>query len=53
VSWALHRVPEWISVHVETNDAPLARYLARKAAARMMAGARGEVPEDKPTRRDA
>jgi hemerythrin len=53
VSWALHRVPEWISFHVETNDAPLARYIARKTAARMVAGARGEAPDKKPPRRDA
>ena len=52
-TWALHRVPEWVAFHLETNDEPLARYLARKTAARIVAGARGEPPPDKPSRRDA
>ena len=53
VSWALQRIPEWIAFHVETNDVPLARYLARRAAARMLKNATGEGGESKPTRRDA
>src|SRR5512146_651504 len=51
-TWALHRVPEWISFHVETNDAPLARYIARKMAARVVeGGAEGSSP-NKPSRPD-
>ncbi len=37
-AWALQRVPEWITFHVETNDAPLGRYLARRSAARLLSG---------------
>ncbi len=40
--WAVKRVPDWIVFHVETNDAPLARYLARRAAPGADLGA--EVP---------
>src|SRR5512140_646969 len=43
-TWALKRVPEWIAFHVESNDAPLARFLAKKTAARMVAGVRGDKP---------
>ncbi len=52
VTRAMKRVPEWIAFHVESNDAPFAKFLAKKTAARMMAGVRGEKPR-KPTRRDA
>lgn len=51
-TWALKRVPEWIAFHIEANDAPLARFLAKKTAARMMAGVRGDKIQ-KPSRRDA
>src|SRR5512146_1554944 len=49
-TWALKRVPEWIAFHIESNDAPLARFLAKKTAARMVAGVRGDKPR-KPSRR--
>jgi hemerythrin len=52
-SWALQRVPEWITFHIETNDAPLARFLARRAAARLLKSASGGESDAKPTRRDA
>ncbi len=52
--WAVQRVPDWMIFHVETNDVPLGRYLARKAAARVLAATRGDLPLDgPPTRRDA
>jgi hemerythrin len=51
-SWATHRLPEWLSFHVQTNDAPLARYIARKTARRMLASALGEPPPDR-TRRES
>src|SRR6266540_1683775 len=35
--WALQRLPEWLSFHIETNDAPLARFIARKSARQMIA----------------
>lgn len=52
VGWATQRVPEWIAFHVETNDAPLARYLARRTAARLL-GTSGAPGSGKPSRRDA
>ena len=39
---AQHQVPDWFTFHVETNDAPLARFLVRKAASRMVSNALGE-----------
>jgi hemerythrin len=48
---ARQRVPDWIRFHIETNDLPFGRFLARRLAARLVAGARGEVPP--PRRRDA
>jgi hemerythrin-like metal-binding protein len=30
VEWARGRMPEWLSFHIETNDAPLGRYLAAR-----------------------
>ena len=45
-NWALLRVPEWFAFHVQTNDAPLARFIARKTAARLMAAALGEERPD-------
>jgi hemerythrin-like metal-binding protein len=43
--WAVRRVPEWIAFHVETNDVPLARYLARRAAPGAAAASPGsDVP---------
>ena len=41
-SWALQRVPAWLTFHIETNDAPLARFVARKEARQMLASAMGE-----------
>jgi hemerythrin len=32
VDWAQGRLPEWISFHMLTNDAPLGRFLALRAA---------------------
>jgi hemerythrin len=43
-TWALQRVPEWITFHIETNDAPLTRFLARRTAAKLVATARGNPP---------
>jgi hemerythrin-like metal-binding protein len=42
VSWGLQRVPAWLTFHIETNDAPLARFIARKEARQMLASALGE-----------
>jgi hemerythrin-like metal-binding protein len=58
-SWARQRVPEWITFHIETNDAPLARFLARKVAQRSVAAGRDPRANPTPTgtppsgRRDA
>jgi hemerythrin-like metal-binding protein len=41
-SWAMQRVPAWLTFHIETNDAPLARFVARKEARQMLASATGE-----------
>ena len=35
----VRRVPEWFDFHVRTNDVPLARYLARRTAASLVAAA--------------
>jgi hemerythrin-like metal-binding protein len=48
-AWARQRVPEWITFHIETNDAPLARFVARRLAQRATATSRGPAPG----RRDA
>jgi hemerythrin-like metal-binding protein len=48
-SWAVERMPEWFRYHIETNDVPLERFLARRAAARLLAGAQAEPPS-KPVR---
>jgi hemerythrin len=52
-TWARQRIPEWLTFHIETNDAPLARFVIRRTAARALANARGEPLPEKPTRRDA
>ena len=51
-AWALYRVPEWISFHIETNDAPLAKFIARKAAAGATPGRRGGAGARKPSHSD-
>jgi hemerythrin-like metal-binding protein len=48
-TWAAERMPDWFRWHIETNDVPLERFLARRAAARLLAGAQGEPPT-KPVR---
>ncbi|HET9598694.1 MAG TPA: hemerythrin family protein [Anaeromyxobacteraceae bacterium] len=51
-AWAKVRVPEWITFHIETNDAPLARFVQRRTAERLARVIRGEpAPAQKP--RDA
>lgn len=52
-SWALHRMPEWVKFHIQANDAPLAQFVARRTAARIVAVARGEEPQTPPRRSDA
>ena len=52
-TWALTRVPEWLAFHIETNDAPLARHIARRTAARVVANMRGENEPPKSRGRDA
>jgi hemerythrin len=32
VDWALVRMPEWLTFHIQTNDAPLGRHLRRGLA---------------------
>ncbi|HTP25058.1 MAG TPA: hemerythrin family protein [Anaeromyxobacteraceae bacterium] len=53
VAWASERVPEWLTFHIEANDLPMARYVARRSAARILANARGEPVPAKPKRSDA
>jgi hemerythrin len=48
-SWAVQRLPAWLSFHIETNDAPLARFMLRKQARQMLAAAHGE--ESPPARK--
>ena len=52
-TWALKRVPEWMTFHIETNDAPLARHIARCTAARVLAGMRGDKQPPKRRGHDA
>ncbi len=52
-AWARQRVPEWITFHIETNDAPLARFVARRSAQRAAATTRGPAPGPGSGRRDA
>jgi len=47
VGWAKGRVPEWITFHIETNDAPLARFVLRRTAERLARVIRGEAPSPK------
>ena len=51
-AWAQERLPDWVKFHVEANDAPLALFIARRTAARMVAAARGDQPQ-KPKRTGA
>lgn len=51
-AWALQRLPDWVKFHIETNDAPLAHFVVRRTAARIVAAARGGPPQ-KPRRTDA
>jgi hemerythrin len=32
VDWAIVRMPEWLTFHIQTNDAPLGRHLRRQLA---------------------
>ena len=41
-AWARTRMPEWITFHIETNDAPLARFVHRRTAERLARVIRGE-----------
>ena len=52
VAWATQRAPEWLVFHIQTNDAPLARFIARRTATRILAGARGD-PAPAPKRRES
>jgi hemerythrin-like metal-binding protein len=51
-AWAKARVPEWMTFHIETNDAPLARFVQRRTAERLARVIRGE-PEASPKPRGA
>lgn len=44
VSWARQRLPQWVTFHVETNDHPLVRFLARKASGGRAPGPLPAVP---------
>lgn len=33
--WAGVRIPEWLAFHIQTNDAPLARHLARSRSSKV------------------
>jgi hemerythrin len=47
-AWAVQRLPEWLAFHIQTNDAPLARFAARIAARDLVRTAMGEAtPERK------
>ena len=46
VSWSVHRLPEWLAFHIQTNDSPLARYAARKTARSLLAKALGDPLPD-------
>jgi hemerythrin len=52
MAWATQRVPEWLSFHIQTNDAPLARFIGRRQASRLLANAMGE-PAPAPKRRES
>ena len=49
--WAQQRLPGWVKFHIQANDAPLAQFVLRRTAARILAAARGEQPP-KPKRSD-
>ena len=51
--WALQRLPEWARFHIQENDTPLAHFVVRRTAARIVAAARGEQQPQKPKRTDA
>lgn len=50
--WAQQRMPDWVKFHIQANDAPLAQYVVRRTAARIVAAAHGEEPQ-KPRGSDA
>lgn len=50
--WALERLPGWVKFHIQANDAPLAQFVVRKTAARIIAAVGGAQPQ-KPGRSDA
>ena len=43
-TWARQDVADWFTFHIGTNDAPLALFVVRRTAARIVASARGEIP---------
>ncbi len=51
-AWALQRLPDWLTFHIQTNDAPLALFAVRRLAARVVAEAHGQRSE-RPKRSDA
>lgn len=50
MSWAVDRMPDWFHYHLETNDVPLERFIARRTAARLLASAGGQSSPVKPVR---
>ena len=47
VAWSLERLPEWLAFHIQTNDAPFARFVVRKTARDMNATALGDARTDR------
>ncbi len=43
-AWALERLPDWVKFHIQANDAPLAQFVVRRTAARIVAAASGVQP---------
>jgi hemerythrin len=43
-TWATERMPEWLSFHIQTNDAPLARHLLHARVRGAPVRSRGDRP---------
>ncbi|HTT71560.1 MAG TPA: hemerythrin family protein [Anaeromyxobacteraceae bacterium] len=52
-TWACRRLPDWVTFHVETNDVPLGRFLARRMGARPTPSGPPGGPPGRPKRSDA
>ena len=52
-TWTCQRIPDWVTFHVETNDVPLGRFLARRMGARPAQDGSSGSMSSRPKRSDA